>query len=100
MPKLIAGNDRAIAVYARSHNWTPLGGGRYTDEHGGAVRRLIQPEGLLGMTPTNAKLLAVMPDDQGTPRPTSQMVRAILAEAQRGQVEKSRKSRSHPATCS
>jgi hypothetical protein len=29
MLKLIAGNDRAIAVYPRARNWVPLGAGRY-----------------------------------------------------------------------
>ena len=65
MLKLIAGNDRAIAAYSRARKWTPLGTGRYADEHGGAVRRLFQSEGLWGMTPTNAKLLVLVPDDQG-----------------------------------
>ena len=45
MLKLIAGNDRAIAAYSRARNWTPLGAGRYADEHGSAVRRLFQPRG-------------------------------------------------------
>jgi|RhiMetStandDraft_8_1073273.scaffolds.fasta_scaffold75023_1 hypothetical protein len=87
MLKLIAGNDRAIAAYSRARKWTPLGTGRYADEHGGAVRRLFQSEGLWGMTPTNAKLLVLVPDDQGgVPMPMSQTVRAILAEAERRHI--------------
>ena len=36
------------------------------------------------MTPTNAKLLVLVPDDEGgAPRPISQTVRAILTEAEK-----------------
>jgi hypothetical protein len=80
--KLITGNDRAIAAYSRACKWTPLGLGRYADEHGSAVRRLFQPEGLWGMTPT--KLPVLMPDNKdGAALPMSQTVRAILAEAEK-----------------
>ena len=80
-------DDRAIAAYSRAHKWTPLFAGRYADEHGSAVRQLFQPEGLWGMTPTNAKLLVLLPDDQGgVPMAMSQTVRAILAEAERRRI--------------
>jgi len=94
MLKLIAGNDRAIAAYSRANQWTPLGTGRYADEHGGAVHRLFQAEGLWGMTATNAKLLVLVPDDEGgAPRPMSQNVRAILTMP-RGAASPSSRSRS------
>jgi len=48
------------------------------------VRRLFQPVSLWGMTPTNSKLLVLVPDDKGgAPLPMSQTVRAILAEAEK-----------------
>jgi hypothetical protein len=87
MLKLIAGSDRAIAHYARARNWTPTGGGRYIDEHGFAVRRLYQPEGLWGMSANNAKPIVLVPDDQGgAPLKMSQVVSAILTEAQKRHV--------------
>jgi hypothetical protein len=52
----IAGySDRAVATYVRAHNWTPVGGGRYIDEHGFSMRRLYQPEGLWGIHLGNGK---------------------------------------------
>jgi len=58
-------------------NWTPLGAGRYTDEHGRAVRRLFRAEGLWGMMATNAKRPVLVPMTGGAPGPMSQTVRAI-----------------------
>jgi hypothetical protein len=48
---------------------------------------LYQPEGLWGMSANNAKLIVLVPDEQGgVPMHLSQNVRAILVEAQKRQV--------------
>jgi hypothetical protein len=88
MLKFIAGyGDRAVAIYVRAHNWTPVGGGRYIDEHGMSVRRLYHPEGLWGTSAGNGKLLAVIPQDTGGTYLLGNALKAILEEAKRRSIQ-------------